>query len=131
MASPSGEAWDLSEADAAAFAALTGDAHPLHLDPEWARQSRFGERIAPGMLVLASSIGRLELDHSRVIALRGLRNVVFARPVHFGDALRVEATVESAQPLDRETASVRLRLRVLGAEGSTAIRASVELLWRM
>jgi acyl dehydratase len=121
----------LGEADATAFAELTGDAHPLHLDPEWARRSRFGERIAPGMLVLACSIGQLGLDHSRVIALRGLRNVVFARPVRLGDSLRVEATVEAAQPLDRGTGSVRLRWRVLDGDGNAAIRASIELLWRM
>lgn len=124
------EAWELGEADAAAFAALTGDAHPLHLDPEWARRSRFGERIAPGMLVLACAIGRLGLDPARVIALRGLRHVAFARPVRFGDRLRLEASVESARQLDRETASVRLRCLVLDAGGNTAIRASIELLWR-
>ena len=42
----------LTESDVHAFAALTGDWHPLHTDVPYASASPFGERIAHGMLVL-------------------------------------------------------------------------------
>ena len=52
------EAWSrpartITEADIHAFAALSGDWHPLHTDVLYAAASPFGERIAHGMLVLS------------------------------------------------------------------------------
>ena len=43
--------------DIAAFATLTGDTHPQHVDEAWAAGSRFGERIAHGLLVLSFASG--------------------------------------------------------------------------
>jgi len=41
-------AW--SAEDVSAYASVAGDANPLHLDPEFAAKTRFGQRIAHGML---------------------------------------------------------------------------------
>ena len=43
--------------------------------------SRFGERIAHGMLVLSYSIGLIGFDPDRVVALRGIDSLTFKRPV--------------------------------------------------
>ena len=59
-----------SEPDILQFADLTGDAHPQHVDPEWAAGSRFGEQIAHGLLVMSFAVGLLPLDPDRVVALR-------------------------------------------------------------
>ena len=79
----------VTEADVVAFAALTGDCHPQHTDAEWAASSPFGERIATGMLVLSCAGGLVPFDPERVVALRRVGDVVFKRPVRFGDTLRV------------------------------------------
>jgi acyl dehydratase len=39
----------LTEADVLGFAALTGDAHPLHYDDEYAKTTRFGRPIVHGL----------------------------------------------------------------------------------
>ncbi len=103
----------ITETDLVSFAALTGDWHPQHADAEWAASSRFGERIAHGMLVLSYSIGLVGFDPERVVALRGLDSVTFKRPVAIGETIRVEAEVEEATPLDEGHELVTLRWRVL------------------
>jgi 3-hydroxybutyryl-CoA dehydratase len=116
----------ITEADVTSFAALTGDWHPQHADAEWAADSRFGERIAHGMLVLSYSIGLVGFDPDRVVALRGFDSVTFKRPVRIGDTIKVEADVEEATPLDEGHELVTLRWRVL-ASGRLAVRARVQV----
>jgi 3-hydroxybutyryl-CoA dehydratase len=120
----------ITEADLSSFAALTGDWHPQHSDAEWAADSRFGERIAHGMLVLSYSIGLLGFDPDRVVALRGFDSVTFKRPVRIGETIRVEADVEDAAALDDGHELVTLRWRVLGAGGRLAVRARVQVVCR-
>ena len=120
----------ITEADLVSFSALTGDWHPQHADAEWAAASPFGERIAHGMLVLSYALGLLPIDPDRVVALRGVRNVVFKRPVPIGATIRVEAEVASLRPLDAAHGLVELALRVRDAEGRLVARAALEALWR-
>ena len=63
----------------ATFAGLTGDMHPQHTDAEWSAQSRFGERIAHGLLVLSCGAGLMPFDPERIVALRRVGDAVFKR----------------------------------------------------
>jgi 3-hydroxybutyryl-CoA dehydratase len=75
------------------FADLTGDHHPLHVDPEFAARSRYGQRIAHGMLVLSLSAGMFPMDPAAVVAFYGMDGVRFVKPTFLGDTLRVRLTV--------------------------------------
>jgi 3-hydroxybutyryl-CoA dehydratase len=119
----------VTEADVVQFAALTGDMHPQHTDAEWAARSRFGRRIAHGLLVVSYAVGLLGFDPELVVALRGVDDVVFKRPVPLGSTIRVEGVVEEGRPLDDEHGLVPLRLRVL-CDGRLAVSALVQVLWR-
>lgn len=120
----------ITETDVVSFAALTGDWHPQHGDASWAAGSRFGERVAHGMLVLSYAVGLVPFDHSRVVALRGVSDVTFKRPVLIGDTIRVSSRVEGVKPLDDATGLVSLRWKILNQSDETVVRARVEVVWR-
>ncbi len=118
----------VTEADVVAFAGLTGDFHPQHVDAEWAANKPFGERIAHGLLVLSTAAGLVPFDPERVVALRKVRDVVFKRPVRFGDTIRVDGKVADLRPVDDSVGLVAVALNVTSG-GRTVLRATVEVLW--
>lgn len=120
----------VTETDVVAFGALTGDLHPQHLDREWAANSRFGERIAQGLLVLAYAFGLLPLSPGKVIALRRLREVTFSRPILIDDTIRVRCRIRELKPVDDEVGLVGSNWEVVNQSDELALRAGVELLWR-
>jgi acyl dehydratase len=120
----------VGEADIATFAALTGDTHPQHVDADWAAGSRFGERIAHGLLVLSFAAGSMPFDPERVVALRRVADAVFKQPVRIGDTVHVVGEVVATRPIDDSTGLVECRWRVVNQHGRLVVRASVELVWR-
>jgi 3-hydroxybutyryl-CoA dehydratase len=120
----------IGEDDIAGFAALTGDEHPQHVDAEWAADSRFGERIAHGLLVLSCAAGLVPFDPDRVVALRKVSDAVFKAPVKIGDSIHVEGQVSSTRELDDEHGLVECRWKVVNQHGKTVLRVTVEVVWR-
>ena len=120
----------ITEGDLVSFASLTGDWHPQHADADWAASSRFGERIAHGMLVLSYAVGLVPLDPERVVALRGLSETVFKRPVYIGDTIHVEGRLETPRTLDDGHGLVEALWRIVNQRGRTVARARVEVVWR-
>jgi acyl dehydratase len=120
----------ITEADIVQFAALTGDMHPQHTDAAWAAESRFGERIAHGMLVMSYAIGLVPLDPERVVALRRVVDVVFKHPVYIGDTIHVDGRIESLKAVDASHGLVEALWKIVTQRGRTVARARVEMLWR-
>lgn len=120
----------VTEADVVGFAALTGDWHPQHADAAWAAESPFGERIAHGMLVLSLAAGLVPFDPGRVLALRGVSDATFKRPVRFGDTVHVEGRIAELSPASDEAGLVAFAWSVVNQDGRTVCRARVEVLWR-
>ena len=80
-------------ADIEAFAEVSGDNNPVHLDEAYARTTTFGERIAHGMLSAAyiSAILGTKLPGPGAIYLS--QSLRFRRPVRIGDLVVARATV--------------------------------------
>ena len=83
----------ITEADIATFAALSGDAYPLHVDADYAKTTRFGERIAHGMLSasLLSTVNALLLGLPGGIYVE--QSIRFRRPVFIGDRLTARCEI--------------------------------------
>ena len=120
----------VDEQDILAFAALSGDRHPQHTDRDWAVQSRFGEQIAHGLLVLSFAVGLLPLDPERVVALRRVGDAVLKQPVKIGETVHVDGEIVRTREVDAEQGLVEACLRIVNDSGRLAVRADVELVWR-
>ena len=75
------------------FAEISGDYNPIHLDEEFAKNTRFGKRIAHGMLSGAFISGVLGYEFAvRKVVYLG-QTLKFVAPVFIGDTVKVTATV--------------------------------------
>ena len=119
----------VTEADVVGFAALTGDWHPLHTDAVWAAAGPFGERIAHGLLVVSAAAGLVPFDPQRVLALRGLRDVTFKRPITLGATIKVKGSIASLRPIGPEAGLVGLTWSVVDEHDRLACRATVDVVW--
>ena len=98
----------ITEADIVNWCALTGDWFVLHTDKEYAAKSMFGQRIAPGMMVLAFTGGLgVPAISDAVIANYGSDRIRYPRPTFIGDTLHAEFEVEELRVRDGTTASPR------------------------
>ncbi|HEX6989513.1 MAG TPA: MaoC family dehydratase [Bacillota bacterium] len=114
----------LTAEDVAAFAALTGDDNPLHLDAEFARGTPFGRPVVHGLLTL-SMIGALlgtRLPGPGAIYVE--QQVRFRRPVYVGD--RVTAAVEVIA-VDPQRRRLTLRTECRNQEGETVLEGTAVL----
>jgi 3-hydroxybutyryl-CoA dehydratase len=96
----------ISDAEIRAFAELTGDSNPLHLDDAFAAKTRFGRRIAHGMLSagMISAVLGTKLPGPGALYLQ--QTLKFVRPVYPDDTLT--ATVEvTAYREDRRMVTLR------------------------
>lgn len=78
-----------------AFAEVAGDFNPIHLDEDFAKTTRFGRRIAHGMLSGAFISGVLgsEIADRKIIYLS--QTLKFTAPVYIGDTVTTTSTVKA------------------------------------
>jgi 3-hydroxybutyryl-CoA dehydratase len=76
-----------------AFAELSGDFNPIHIDEEFAAKTRFGKRIAHGMIsgALISAVLGYEFSERKVVYLS--QTMKFIAPVFLDDRITATATV--------------------------------------
>lgn len=71
------------------FADLSGDHNPIHLDDEYAKTTRFGRRIAHGM-ILGALISRLLNDKIGSGGIYLGQSLKFVNPVYIDDEVTFE-----------------------------------------
>ncbi|HSO24403.1 MAG TPA: MaoC family dehydratase [Chondromyces sp.] len=88
----------VTEADIVLYAGISMDTNPLHLDEAYASGSRFGGRIAHGMLgagLISALLGTKLPGPGAIYVSQSLR---FKAPVRIGDTLVAEVTVTGLDP---------------------------------
>jgi 3-hydroxybutyryl-CoA dehydratase len=95
----------VSEADITAFAEVSGDFNPVHMDEAFAATTRFQGRIAHGMLsatYISAVLGEILPGHGAIYISQALS---FRRPVRIGDEVTARVTVTA---LDADKSRVSL-----------------------
>jgi 3-hydroxybutyryl-CoA dehydratase len=101
----------VTAADVEAFAAVSGDHNPVHLDEAYAKTTRFKGRIAHGLLVASfiSTVLAAKLPGPGTVYLG--QTLSFKAPVRLGDKVEARVTVSEVIP-DKGRAILKTQCRV-------------------
>jgi 3-hydroxybutyryl-CoA dehydratase len=92
----------LTDAHFMFFAGMTGDAHPIHYDDEYAKSTRFGRPIIHGLHLMAlTALGATPLSNQLTDSMIAMleQQATFRKPVFKDDTLRPQIEIEA---IDRE-----------------------------
>lgn len=83
----------ITEKDVFAFADVSGDFNPLHIDEEYAKKTRFGRRVAHGILMagIISTVLGSEIPGVGTVFVE--LHIRFLKPVFFDDTITANAIV--------------------------------------
>ncbi|NYT38724.1 hypothetical protein ERD78_16535 [Allopusillimonas soli] len=102
------------------FASLSGDAHPIHYDQEYAAAQGLSAPIAHGLLVLAvTALGATELSkalHDSMLAMVSVE-AKYRSPVYVNDEVEIVFTVADIQVKSKNRAVVSFNVDVLPIAG--------------
>ena len=83
----------LTQEDVRAFADVTGDDNPLHVDPAYAATTRFRQPVVHGVYILGLASKVLGRDFPGHGSIAVALSAKFLRPVPVGEEVRVEVKV--------------------------------------
>jgi 3-hydroxybutyryl-CoA dehydratase len=108
----------ITEYDVYAYAGITGDFNPVHINEEFAKESMFKGRIVHGMLTASfiSTVLGTKLPAENTIYLS--QNVKFLATVKFGDT--ITAKVEVIEKRD-DKHIIKLRTTVVNQRGEMVV----------
>ncbi len=122
----------VTEQDFFAFADISGDHHPIHVDAEFAAATAFGQRIAHGPFGIAVALGlfgHFTMFSAAAIAMTEIKDWRFRAPVFIGDRLRLRLRIAGKTPSrSGERGVVDRDMALLKADGSVAQDGRIGLL---
>ncbi|GAB3929757.1 MaoC family dehydratase [Microlunatus endophyticus] len=122
----------ITEADVISFAAWTGDNNQIHTDAEFARQTRYGQRIVHGMLGASLCLGliaRMGAFEGSAVALLGIDGWRFTNPVFIGDTLTCTVEIVGSRLTSKGTTGVVQReLKLINQRGEVVQQGRMDIL---
>lgn len=111
--------------DIRAFAAVSGDTNPAHMDPQYASDTLFHGVIAHGMWSAALISALLGTDFPGPGTIYLDQALHFAKPVRVGDTLTVTVTVKTKNAEDH---SVELDCQIANQRGDCVLSGTARVL---
>ena len=116
----------VTEEDIVDFARVTGDEQPLHLDPDFGKRTRFGKRIAHGMLsagYISAALGTKLAPGWVVVYLQ--QQLRFRLPVAIGDTITANGEVKE---IDGEKRIATLQTDCVNQEGAVVVQGEAKVM---
>lgn len=122
----------ITESDLVTFAGWSWDTNPVHTDAVGQRDSRFGQRIAHGVLGLSVALGLVSnlgvFEHCSV-ALLGVDRWRFHAPIMVGDTVAVEVEILGARLTSSgRTGVLEREFRVINQDSALVQSGRLDLL---
>lgn len=115
----------ITEADVCGFAGIIADFNPVHINDEYAKQTRFGGRIAHGMLTASfiSTVIGMALPGADAIYLG--QTLKFTAPVRLGETITAEAEITRIIP---EKQRAYLKTTVTKQDGTVVVEGEATIM---
>ena len=120
----------IAEADLVSFAEISGDFHPIHLDPAYAATTNYGQRIAHGPMGIAIALGlfgTIPQFKGTTVVMTDVSQWSFRKPIFIGTALHLVVTLgskrvtRSGHGIVERTLKLQDRDNVVHQEGHSAV----------
>ncbi len=119
----------ITETDFVNWCCNTGDMYILHTNQDYAASTRFGQRIAPGILVYAYAAGlAVPADSPGIIANYGADRLRFTAPTFIGDTIRVKLEVIEKEDKSAKNGLVGIQWDVVNQNDVTVVSSVMRIL---
>lgn len=111
-----------SQGDFNRFAALSGDDNPIHVDPDFAEQTRFGGTVAHGMFLYGIVCGLLGSRLPGAGSVQLNQELVFPSPTYVGEEVSIHlCVIQIEQDIATLSTEIERPTGELGLQGQTQL----------
>lgn len=119
----------ITETDIVNWCMFTGDWHPIHSDAVYSEATMFGERIAPGLMILAIAGGLVvPAESTTVLAQYGVDRIRYPVSTFIGDTITVVNSIAKLERRDATMGVVDLDWDVQNQNGRTTCSVLIRVL---
>jgi acyl dehydratase len=120
----------ITETDVVNFCMLTGNWLELHSNVEFAKTTKFGQRVAQGSLVFSIANALVPFNPEVVETFYGVDKLRFKKPTFIGDTLRAEAEVVRLQPHSDANGIATMLLQAINQRSEVVMSCEFSLVVR-
>lgn len=119
----------VTETDVVNWCMFTGDWFPIHSDVVYSEATIFGERLAPGLMVLAIAGGlSVPAESEAIMAQYGVDRVRYPVPTLIGDTIRVRNSIVKLEDRDEISGVVDLEWDIFNQNDTVTCNVLIRVL---
>ncbi len=114
----------VTEADGSLYIAATGDFGPVHINEDFASGTRFGQRLAPGIMVAGLCTSVLTAELAGILGVSIEDRFWFTGPVFYGDTITIDVWIAER---DEATRTLTWEASAVNEDGREVLKARATL----
>src|SRR6187401_1784581 len=118
----------ITETDVVNFCGLTGNWLDIHTDAEFAKTSKFGQRVVQGGLVFVVGNALFGFDAKIIAAFYGVDKLRFLNPTFIGDTIHAESEIINLREKDAKFGVATAKLDIVNQRNEVALSCDFSVL---